>query len=120
MIERIGFDLVEVPRIARALRNPRFLPRIFTPLEIASMGEADAERVAGRWAAKEAVIKALGTPLRWHEVEITTRPNGQPEAHVRGGNMRPDQRLHVSISHERSMAGAIVVLERGAFRRDPL
>ncbi|HLK15430.1 MAG TPA: holo-ACP synthase [Fimbriimonadaceae bacterium] len=111
MICGLGVDLVEVSRIRRAMQEERFLPRILTATERAEV--LSPERVAGRWAAKEAAAKAVGTFLRWHDVEILNLPSGQPVARIRPGAF--DMRgfaLHISISHVKEHAVAVAVLER--------
>lgn len=111
MVVGLGLDLVEIRRIERAMHNPRFIFRILT----------DAERemcrtphcVAGRWAAKEAIAKALGLPLTWQQVEILPDPTGAPRVHIDNENFDPIRlRVHVSITHEREFAAAVAVLER--------
>ena len=98
----------------------RFLIRCFRPGEIPSGREPDAATVAGRWAAKEAVLKALGAGIRgvpYRDVEILPAVNGPPgvrlhgaardlQAHSGGGS------FHLSISHERGHALAIAILTR--------
>lgn len=84
----VGIDLVEVRRIDAALdRHPeRFLTRHFTQGERDECG-GDPRRLAGRWAAKEAAAKALGTgigPVGWHEIEIRCNAVGAPRLSVYG------------------------------------
>lgn len=107
MIVGIGVDLVSVARIAEAMRKPGFLPRILTEAERAYA--ITPAQVAGRWAAKEAVAKALGTHLKWHDVVIENDADGKPTVQLAHAT---DLNLHVSISHERDMAVAFVVVER--------
>lgn len=110
MIVAIGVDIVEVDRIKRAMADRRFLERILTSEELALA--TTAQFVAGRWAVKEAVAKAVGTHLSWHDVEVLPDQHGRPIARVTpiklGGSNR---RLHVSISHEKGHAVGIAVLE---------
>ena len=111
MIERVGVDVVETKRVARAMRRPSFVNRILTPAE-REHGMTLA-RVAGRWAAKEAASKCLPEVQRWHDVSVFNRPDGSPYLVVDHPSF--DSRthvLHVSISHERGLAAAVVVLER--------
>jgi holo-[acyl-carrier protein] synthase len=103
MVDGIGIDIIETARIARAIQNPRFLARVFTPREAAdcrSRGRA-AERFAGRFAAKEAIAKALGLPLSWQDLEIRNGPEGQPHAFLSGAARQRlgSRRLLLSISH---------------------
>jgi holo-[acyl-carrier protein] synthase len=110
LIVGLGVDLVEVARIRRAMRGSKFLERILTPSERVDV--LTPERVAGRWAAKEAVAKAIGVFLRWHEVEIRNLPSGQPIASVTSAEWSLAGRaLHVSISHVKGHAVAVAVLE---------
>ena len=111
MVVGLGIDLVEIARIRRAMENPRFVYRILT----------DAERdichtpvrVAGRWAAKEAVYKAIGLPLKWHEIEVLQDHVGAPRVTIRSNQWDGKRlRLNVSISHEKHHAVAVAVLER--------
>ncbi len=111
MIVGLGIDLVELSRIARALKNPRFVSRILTP------NERDLAKslafVAGRWAAKEAVAKAVGLSLTWQQVEILPDEMGQPHVTIRSALYDPGRlRIRVSITHERTHAAAVAILER--------
>jgi holo-[acyl-carrier protein] synthase len=111
MIVGLGIDIVEVERIAKAMENPRFLDRILTPYEREFC--TTPSRVAGRWAAKEAIAKAVGLQLSWQDVEILPDELGQPIAKISSKHL--DQlrfRLRVSITHERKMAAAVATLER--------
>jgi holo-[acyl-carrier protein] synthase len=111
VIVGLGVDLVEVARIKRALKSPRFIERILTPSEREE--PLSAERVAGRWAAKEAVAKAVGVFLRWHDVEIHNLTTGAPVATVSPDVYKMDgQSLHISISHVKGNAVAVAILER--------
>ncbi len=103
--------MVEIERIRHAMKNPRFVERILTPAEREIC--TTAQKVAGRWAAKEAVAKAVGLALTWHDVEILPDELGQPVAKVASRHMDPSRlRLKVSISHERNNAVAVAILER--------
>lgn len=106
MIISIGIDTVDVRRIARLAQNPRFLARILTAQE--RRIELSPTRLAGRWAAKEAVWKCLPHLKSWQDVEITNDETGRPIANVK---LPPGTRLHISISHERDTASAIALLE---------
>jgi holo-[acyl-carrier protein] synthase len=114
MVDGIGIDIVETARIARAIENPRFLARVFTPHEAAectSRGRA-AERFAGRFAAKEAIAKALGIALGWQELEIQNGPHGEPRALLSGAareRLGP-RRLLLSISHCHAYAVAQAIV----------
>ena len=118
MILRTGVDLVEIERMRRAVarHGERFLGRIFTPGELAEVGENIAS-LAARFAAKEAVAKALGTgigPVTWHEIEIARGPGREPVLHLHGAARRlaEAQGLTVwslSLSHTQTSAVAFVV-----------
>lgn len=111
MIVRIGTDVVEVERIERAMENPAFVLRILTPAERVTV--TGAMRVAGRWAAKEAIAKAVAVDLSWQDVEILNAPGGEPVATVAHSMFEDGSlRLHISISHERGIASAVAILER--------
>ncbi len=124
MIVGTGFDLASLVRIQSALERfgERFLLRILTREErVVMLAKKDAAAyVAGRFAAKEAAMKALGTGfargVTFQDAEILPLPSGHPELKLRGMALNVArklgaQRWHVSISHERNMAGAVVILE---------
>lgn len=111
MIVGLGMDLVEIARIRRAMENPRFLERILTPTE--REFAVSPAQVAGRWAAKEAIYKALGVPLTWQDIEVLPAAHGAPRATIRSPHIDPGRlRLQVSITHERTHAAAVAVVER--------
>jgi holo-[acyl-carrier protein] synthase len=110
MIKRVGLDVIEVDRIGEAMRNPRFLERILTPAEREQIRAP--MRIAGRWAAKEAIAKAVGLHLSWHDVEILIAEDGSPEVTIRHDTWDPSRyRIHISITHEKGIAAAVAVLE---------
>ena len=115
MIRGLGVDVVEVDRVRRAVTRwgEPFLYRIFTPREIgAGARRAGAEHFAGRFAAKEAVMKALGAGragVGWQEIEITTDASGKPGVHLSGRAAERADRLGVrswqlAFSHSRLVA----------------
>lgn len=111
MIVGLGIDVVSIERIRSAMENPRFLERILTERE-RGMG-LTVERVAGRWAAKEAVSKALPSVRNWHHVEIDNGPSGEPfVVLLQPLVLEPGLNLHVSISHESGLAAAVAVVEK--------
>lgn len=111
MIVGLGIDIVEIDRIRKAMTNPRFVERVLTPAERAAC--KTAQQVAGRWAVKEAVAKAVGLTLTWQDVEVLPNELGEPIARVASHHFDPTRlRLRVSISHERRNAVAVAVLER--------
>lgn len=105
----LGVDLAEVARIRLlALRNPGFLKRVFTPGELAYAASSrnKYERLAARFAVKEAVIKALDAKdLQLNNIEVENTASGRPQVTVKG---RP-ARLMVSISHTSKYACAAVI-----------
>jgi holo-[acyl-carrier protein] synthase len=119
----VGVDLVELDRIRRAVERygERFLARVYTADEIARYQDYVPE-LAARFAAKEAVSKALGVGLRhmsrrgigFHDVEVLPDPWGKPVVHLSGRAqaLAQEQGLHqwaISLSHERNQAIAFVV-----------
>ncbi len=114
----VGVDLIEIDRIAATLERfgSRFLERVYTAGEIAYC-RGRAPQLAARFAAKEAVMKALGTGTRgigWREVEVTRRRSGQPDIELHGRAIERARsigidRLAVSLSHSRNYAVASVV-----------
>ncbi|MCX7993388.1 MAG: holo-ACP synthase [Fimbriimonadales bacterium] len=115
MIRGVGIDLVEIARIERVCaRQPRFLERILTPAErdyCLCHRANPAQHIAGRWCAKEAIAKAVGRPLRWHEVEILPDSHGKPVVHLHGTSAQAvgEGELLVSITHTRTLAQAIAL-----------
>jgi holo-[acyl-carrier protein] synthase len=113
-----GVDVIEIERIGEAVDRwgDRFLSRVYTPGEIAYC-RGRAQSLAGRFAAKEAVSKALGVGIRrirWRDIEILPDPRGKPRVilHGRAANVASLQGiagLDVSITHSRSDAVAMVV-----------
>jgi len=115
MIVGLGIDLVEIARIKRAMENPRFLERVLTPTE--REFAVTPAQVAGRWAAKEAVYKAVGVPLSWQDIEVLPAAHGAPKVTVRSPHIDPGRlRIQVSITHERSHAVAVALVERILFQ----
>lgn len=119
---KIGTDIVEINRVQSAYKRfgKRFLKRVLTEREIkyvTSNSKSLIQRLAGRFAAKEATSKVLGTGLRgvyFKEIEIIREPSGAPKIvlHKRALKKAKEKRLtnfEVSISHERDFAVAIVV-----------
>jgi len=127
MILGIGIDLVEIPRIEAALKRhgERFARRILADAEYARFrsNAKPAAYLARRFAAKEALSKALGTgirtPVTWRNIAVTNLGPGGPRfewAPVLGEwlHQRGVTRAHISMTDERSMAAAYVVLEGDA------
>lgn len=125
MIVSIGIDIVEVYRIAETLeRTPRFGERVFTDAERTycdAKGAAAAQSYAGRFAAKEAFLKALKTGWRgkitWHDIEILSDDQGVPTLHISGEastlfTSSGAIHMHLSISHTTEHAVAQVIFEK--------
>ena len=115
MIVGVGIDVVDLDRFEESLRRtPALRDRLFTPAE-ASRPHAS---LAARFAAKEALAKALGAPgdLRWHDAEVTVGAHGRPHLEVRGTVAGRAAQLgvtswHISLSHDGGIASAVVVAE---------
>ncbi|HVY12293.1 MAG TPA: holo-ACP synthase [Alphaproteobacteria bacterium] len=127
MILGIGQDLVDIPRIAEVHRRygARFLQRIFTPVEQAKAASraAPAPTLAKRFAAKEAMAKALGTGMAqgvaWRQIGVVNKPGGQPEIELQGAalarlhaltprGLKP--RVHLTLTDEGPQAQALVII----------
>tara|TARA_B100000029_G_scaffold160203_2_gene155988 strand:- start:337 stop:708 length:372 start_codon:yes stop_codon:yes gene_type:complete len=116
-----GVDIIEIPRIKQVLDRygQRFLKRVFTPQEI-DYCRGRASNLAGRFAAKEATMKALGTGVRgvgWKDIEVVRADSGAPSVKLHGRAASRAERLQVteislSISHSREYAVAFVVVQR--------
>lgn len=124
MIVGTGIDIAEVPRIAATMERfgARFRERVFTAAEVAYCESKanKAERYAGRFAAKEAAMKAIGTGWRhgvtWQDVEVTRAPGERPTIHFHGKAAEFFHKLgavraHLSITHTKEVAMAQVILE---------
>ncbi|MDI6909169.1 holo-ACP synthase [Nocardioides sp.] len=115
MIVGVGIDVVDVERFGVSLsRTPNLADRLFTPAE----AERPVASLAARFAAKEALAKALGAPegMAWHDAEIRSEESGRPVLEMRGSVLRRANDLgvssvHVSLSHDAGIASAVVVLE---------
>ena len=121
MIVAIGIDVVLVERFVQALtRTPLLAERLFTESErhTAAGNPRPHESLAARFAAKEAVAKALGAPtgLNWHDCEVVTDHDGRPWLTVAGtiaaaASERGITRWHLSLSHDGGIASAMVLAE---------
>lgn len=118
MIVGIGVDLVDIARFeAHMERTPRLAERLFS----ASERTLRTRSLAARYAAKEALIKALGGSegVHWAEIEIAPEPSGRPWFALSGSTAavvaaRGIQTLHLSMSHDAGLATAYVIAESGA------
>ena len=114
----VGVDVIEIARIARAVsRHPEGMRRrVYTSLEWRQCYRSVAS-LAGRFAAKEAVMKALGVGgMPFRDIEIARLPSGKPEVRLNGRMQRRAERLgvtaiHISISHSRDNAVAVAIAE---------
>ena len=127
MVVSVGVDLAEVARIQKALEDPRigrrFRDRVFTPKEIQyceKKRRGRFESYAGRFAAKEAVMKALGrgwgAQVRWLDIEVARAPSGKPEIVLHDKTARLAEKLGIrrwslSITHTATDGLATVVAE---------
>ena len=118
----LGTDIVECLRIAQMIEQhgELFIQRVYTPHEIdyCSSRKAATQHFAGRWAAKEAVMKAVGTGwargIKWQDVEVRNQASGGPIVRLAGGVREACERqsvgeILISISHCRSHATATAI-----------
>lgn len=125
MIVGVGLDLCLVSRMEKAITRSggRFAARVFTSDErrYCESRAQPAQHFAARFAAKEAILKALGVPegLSWHELEIAQRPSGGPQVVLHGVARQAALALgisvlHLSLTHQGDAACAVVIAERWA------
>lgn len=115
MIVGVGVDVVDVDRFAAAVqRTPRLNDRLFTPAE----RDLPLRSRAARFAAKEALAKALGAPvgLHWQDCEVLSETGGRPRLHTYGTVARAMAEqavdiVHVTLSHDGGIATAMVIAE---------
>jgi holo-[acyl-carrier protein] synthase len=115
MIVGVGIDVVDVERFMATLeRTPRLREKLFTEVE----RDLPASSLAARFAAKEAIAKALGAPgtMHWHDATVHRVVGGPPQVELRGTvQARAEElgvkRWHLSISHDAGIASAMVVAE---------
>ncbi len=115
MIVGVGIDVVDVARfVAQLERAPRLREKLFTAAE----RDVPPSSLAARFAAKEAISKALGAPgnLHWHDAEVISEESGRPIMTMRGTVLARANDLgvtscHLSLSHDAGIASAVVVLE---------
>ena len=124
MIVGLGLDIAEIDRIEAAIlrHGTPILERLYTPSEVAycESYRNKFERYAGRFAAKEAMMKALGTGwrrgVRWRDIEVIREPSGKPSLGLKGAAKRIADELRVknislTITHSGNLALAEVILE---------
>jgi holo-[acyl-carrier protein] synthase len=122
MIVGIGVDLVDVPRFVRSIeRTPGLLDRLFAESERGR----PARSLAARFAAKEALIKALGdsSGFRWHDMQIVSDADGKPSFRLSGqvaetASAKGVGEIHLSMTHDGDSACAFVVAETAAGNSD--
>jgi len=114
-----GIDIIEIERFTGACeRRAGLAARLFTERELTELASRPRQTWAGRFAAKEAVLKCLGTGigrLAWHDVEILASGNGEPtvwlsERAVAKAKGRGGEGVRVSIAHDRTKAVAVAIL----------
>lgn len=124
MIVGVGCDIIEIERIARAIKSESFIRRVFTAEEAAycqRKGQQAAASFAARFAAKEAVLKALGTGLRegsLQEIAVDNDGLGKPLVQLSGhfamlAKQLGVKNIQISLSHSREFAVAYVIMEDG-------
>ena len=124
MISGIGTDIVAIDRIARVIarHGDAFLEHVYTPEERAAAASRNdrTSYFAGRWAAKEALSKALGCGIgvncTWQDITVRNGNKGKPEMELSGAAGLTAGKLgikhvHLSLSHEKNLASATVILE---------
>ncbi|MFD0868620.1 4'-phosphopantetheinyl transferase [Chlamydia abortus] len=126
MIIGVGTDIIEIARVRKLMEEPsgpRFVERVLTPDErkLAEQRQARLhEYVAGRFAAKEAVAKALGCGIGrqvgFQDIGVLPDSNGQPQCRLSEASLTrlglANIQIHLSISHSETMATAFAVIER--------
>lgn len=118
MIIGVGIDVVDIARFSHTLtRSPRLLERLFAAEE----RDLRLPSLAARFAAKEALAKALGAPvgLRWTDATVVRDDDGRPALHVQGTVAARTaalgvEHLHLSLSHDAGIASAMVIAEGGS------
>ena len=117
----VGIDIIEIDRIARSIKNPKFLSRIFSPSELKYFSQKcfNPSTIAGNFCVKEAFSKAMGTGIRgfsFNEISVLRDYMGTPYISLSGKakellkSKTNGNNLTVSISHSKNMSTAIVIL----------
>ncbi|PIQ09342.1 MAG: holo-[acyl-carrier-protein] synthase [Ignavibacteriales bacterium CG18_big_fil_WC_8_21_14_2_50_31_20] len=121
MVFGIGTDLIEIDRIERSIKKfgDHFINKIFTEVEkeYSNSKGSPFQHFAARFAAKEAIAKALATPnnkgFNWHDIEVFNEPNGFPSARLFGEVKKilgEDKELKISISHSDNYATCVAIV----------
>ena len=108
----VGIDLIEIERVERALeRRPRLAERLFTDAELAYARDRarPGRHLAARFAAKEAVIKALGQGLPMRQIEVVSGEPPQLRLHGRAAEVAGDAEIAISLTHSQDSAAAIAI-----------
>jgi holo-[acyl-carrier protein] synthase len=108
----VGIDLIEIERVERALeRRPRLAERLFTPAELAYARERarPGRHLAARFAAKEAVIKALGQGVPPKEIEVISGKPPRLQLHGQAADLAGDTEIAISLTHSRDSAAAVAI-----------
>ena len=108
----VGIDLIEIERVERALqRRPRLAERLFTPAELAYARERarPGRHLAARFAATEAVIKALGRGVPPKDIEVVSGEPPELKLHGRAAELAGDTEIAISLTHSRETAAAVAV-----------
>ena len=113
MIDGIGIDVVDIARFQESLeRTPSLREKLFTESE----RDKPVQSLAARFAAKEALYKALSPQhgLHWHDAEVINHENGKPDFLFRGqiADLVDGASVHLSLSHDAGIASAMVVIQR--------
>jgi holo-[acyl-carrier protein] synthase len=111
----IGVDIVEIHRIAKQAKNPRFLKRVYTSGEVAycRARKNSAQHFAVRFAAKEAVWKAVGHPRLLHrDIQVRNRADGKPEIIFPSPFRHLTKKVAISLSHGRDYAVAMALYRK--------
>lgn len=112
-----GIDIIEIERIKQAVRDVKFADRVYTKKEIEiaeKRKNTKYEFYAGRFAAKEAIYKAMSSmqKINWHDVEILSDEIGRPIVNFVDENLKEyKEKISLSISHDKTQAVAICVLK---------
>jgi holo-[acyl-carrier protein] synthase len=112
MAASVGIDLIEIERVERALeRRPRLAERLFTEGELAyaAVRARPGRHLAARFAAKEAVIKALGRPVPPREIEVVGGKPPTLRLHGRAAEAAGERELAISLTHSRESAAAVAI-----------
>ena len=111
MILGLGIDLVDIPRFEKVCKNPLFIQKYF------AKGEWDLpiQSLAGRFAARESLFKALNKQeiFAWADIEVVSNKDGSPSFKLYGelDEFAKQHKIHLSISHSKYFATAIVLIE---------